>query len=268
MIGASSAECGMFERYAAEFEDFRAQLGHALEGYPATNPAQRAALSKRIIADLDELSELLKQMEMEAQAQTGKERQVMNKQLITCRKARQQLQHTWRDAKGQADSVDRGALLSGPDRRGAEASIPYSGSYYTLLGGAAQCLGLFEYIAARVWQRSRLLYVGGDAAKKRLDLQFIHDKSILLVSPVSASLSQNWINCAPALDKLRACCFLLCYSQLSSCLPEYCVPHFTAFSYIQLWTRLHGALSHELSQLSDTAVDTAQTNARPVTFHR
>ena len=126
MIGASSAESGVFERYAAEFEDFRAQLGHALEDYPATNPAKRSALSKRIIADLDELSELLKQMEMEAQAQTGKARQVMNKQLITCRKARQQLQHTWRDAKGQADSVDRGALLSVPDRRGAEACIPYS----------------------------------------------------------------------------------------------------------------------------------------------
>ena len=177
MIGASSAESGVFERYAAEFEDFRAQLGHALEDYPATNPAKRSALSKRIIADLDELSELLKQMEMEAQAQTGKARQVMNKQLITCRKARQQLQHTWRDAKGQADSVDRGALLSVPDRRGAEACIPYSVSSFGTVGGSAQCPGLFEYISLRVWQRNHPLYASGDAAMIGLDLKWILDKS-------------------------------------------------------------------------------------------
>ena len=51
--------------FAAVLNGDNVQLGHAMEDYVAAEPPKRPALARKIVADLDELAELVKQMELE-----------------------------------------------------------------------------------------------------------------------------------------------------------------------------------------------------------
>lgn len=156
----SGVQSDMFATYSAEFEDYRTQLGHAMDDYVIADASKRPALAKKIKADLDEVAELLKQMELEVRSHQGPARETLNSKLVgeseriqprwaafLClvppsasaladsssaghRKGKQELQKAWRTAKEQAETGDRSSLMShrdGTDVRDAPLHAALSG---------------------------------------------------------------------------------------------------------------------------------------------
>ena len=109
----------MFATYSGEFDDYRQQISHAIEDYGVADGAKRGALSRKILQDIDELGDIIKQMELEVRSHQGPARQTLNERLVDFRKSRQEVQKAWRIAKEKADAGNRSNLLSGA--RSAEA---------------------------------------------------------------------------------------------------------------------------------------------------
>jgi len=103
----------MFATYSGEFEDYRQQITHAIEDYGVADAAKRSVLSRKILQDIDELGDIIKQMELEVRSHQGPARQTLNERLVGFRKSRQEVQKAWRVAKEQADAGSRDTLLSG-----------------------------------------------------------------------------------------------------------------------------------------------------------
>ena len=102
----------MFATYSGEFEDYRQQINHAIEDYVVADVSKRAAMSRKILQDIDELGDILKQMELEVRSHQGPARQTLNERLVDFRKSRQEVQKAWRIAKEKADAGNRDKLLT------------------------------------------------------------------------------------------------------------------------------------------------------------
>jgi vesicle transport through interaction with t-SNAREs protein 1 len=117
----------MFATYSGEFEDYRTQISHAIEDFVIADAAKRATLSRKILQDIDELGDIIKQMELEVRSHQGPARQTLNERLVGFRKSRQEVQKAWRVAKDVADDGTRDSLLSGSrGAAGAEAGGAYA----------------------------------------------------------------------------------------------------------------------------------------------
>lgn len=113
----------MFTTYSGEFDDYREQITHAIADYGVAEDAKRGALSRKILQDIDELGDIIKQMELEVRSHQGPARQTLNERLVEFRKSRQEVQKAWRIAKEKADAGNRGKLLSGARSAGAGEGV-------------------------------------------------------------------------------------------------------------------------------------------------
>ena len=113
MLRLDGGKSDMFATYSGEFEDYRQQIGHKLEDYSAAEPEKRATLARRIVQDIDELGDIIKQMELEVRSHQGPERETLNGRLVAFRKSRQEIQKSWRVAKERAEAGSRDSLLRG-----------------------------------------------------------------------------------------------------------------------------------------------------------
>jgi hypothetical protein len=113
----------MFATYSGEFDDYRQQITHAIEDYSVAENAKRGALSRKILQDIDELGDIIKQMELEVRSHQGPARQTLNERLVEFRKSRQEVQKAWRIAKEKADVGNHGKLLSGARSAGAGEGV-------------------------------------------------------------------------------------------------------------------------------------------------
>lgn len=119
----------MFATYSGEFEDYRTQISHAIEDYAVADAPKRATVSRKILQDIDELGDIIKQMELEVRSHQGPARQTLNERLVGFRKSRQEVQKAWRVAKEAADAGARDSLLSGSRQGGPGGDAAAGGAY-------------------------------------------------------------------------------------------------------------------------------------------
>ena len=121
--GDGTGGSDMFATYSGEFDDYRQQISHAIEDYGVADASKRGTLSRKIVQDIDELGDIIKQMELEVRSHQGPARQTLNEQLVDFRKSRQEIQKAWRIAKEKADAGNRDKLLSGARSAGAGEGV-------------------------------------------------------------------------------------------------------------------------------------------------
>lgn len=113
----------MFATYSGEFEEYRQQISDTIEDYGVADASKRSALSRKILQDIDELGDIIKQMELEVRSHQGPARQTLNERLVEFRKSRQEVQKAWRIAKEKADAGNRNKLFSGGRSGGAGEGV-------------------------------------------------------------------------------------------------------------------------------------------------